>query len=80
MINKVEEKRTVSVTSSHALFSLLFKHDDSRCRPWFGSAWSSSEGFGLAQSVSLFQDNLKHLSAKFKGKILSCIQINTVFN
>jgi len=50
----------------------------SRCRPWFGSAWSNSEQSGLARSASLFLDNLTHLNATFKE--LSCIRINTVFN
>jgi len=31
----------------------------------------------LALSASLFLDDLKHSNAKFKGKTLSCIQINT---
>jgi hypothetical protein len=52
-------------------YSLFYLHMTiSRCGPWFGSAWSSSEWSGLARSASLLQGNLKHLSAKFKGKNL----------
>jgi hypothetical protein len=53
-----------------------------RCRPWFGSAWSSSEHSGLARSSLVLRtqiwDDLTYLRTKFKGKTSSCIQINMV--
>jgi len=42
------------------------------CRSWFDSTWSGSKQSGVAWSSSVFhtwiQDDLTHLSAKFKGK------------
>jgi hypothetical protein len=51
-------------------------------RPWFCSVWSGSWQSGLGWSSSALQtliyDNLTNSSAKFKGKSLSCIRVNTV--
>jgi len=50
--------------------------------PWFDPAWSSSEQSGMVWSSSVLhtqiEDDLTYLTAKFKDKNLSCIQVNMV--
>jgi hypothetical protein len=50
-----------------------------QCMPSFGSTRSASEQSGSAPHTRIYGD-LTHISAKFKGKNLVCIQVNTVYS
>jgi len=64
-IKKVSKEKTVSVNFSHALFYLSFMHDDRAMQAlvWLYTVHSERSSLAL-------QDDLTHLSVKFKGENL----------
>ena len=74
-MDKVQRKKTVSITFSHAVFSLLSTYDDLVMQALI---WLHMVQFG-ASCANIRQPHILKHQIQVKKKTSSCIRVNTVF-